>query len=313
MSIDLSVIIPVYNESENVDDICKSLDEYLGTVPFSCEIVFVDDGSSDHSVALIKEQSFQNTAVKLVTLSRNFGSHAAMRAGSRCASSDNCMFYFMDMRIPEIIGEFYEKLREGYDIVYGLRGGYKESFASKTFSKLMRKHIAPDYPREGIGCFAFNGKVKAELNRNVETNSSIYLQLFNMGFCKAFVPYEAGEREKGVSKWTFRKKLKLFIDSYVAFSHTPIRAVTLLGMILAIVGIIYAIAIIIIKLFNIIPLAAGWPTLISVILICSGVTNLSIGVIAEYIWRTLDAARGRPVFIIDEEISIHEIQEKNHS
>ena len=115
------------------------------------------------------------------------------------------------------------------------------------------------------------------------------------------------ERVNGKSGWSFSKKKKLLMDTMVAFSRVPLRFVTISGVIMAVIGIVWALAIIIIKLFHIMPLNAGWPTLLAVILVGFGITNLSIGIIAEYLWRTFDAARNRPAFLVDEVIEVERI------
>ena len=145
----------------------------------------------------------------------------------------------------------------------------------------------------------FNKKVAAEVNKNVEANSSIFLQILGMGFRQESISYKKRERKTGVSKWTISKKIKLFIDSFVAFSYAPIRFVTIVGIAFFFVGCIWTAYIIIRKLFFH-DLAAGWPALMSILMIGFGITNISLGIIAEYLWRTLDASRKRQVFIIDD-------------
>jgi len=309
--LDLSIIIPIYNENENVERIRRDLDAYFAGKDFSAEVVFVDDGSTDGSVEKLCAAIFEHASVKIVKLSKNFGSHAALRAGIANASADRCIFYYMDMPDPpSIIGDFYQWLGQGYDMVYGIRKGYKPSFLSGLFSKLLIHFIAPDYPKDGIGSIAFNQKIKAQLNQNIESDSSIFLQLFSMGFRKKGIECPFGKREKGVSKWTFTKKFKLLIDTFVTFSHVPIRAVSIAGLTMALMGIIWGIAILIIKLFNLIPLQLGYPTLIVVLLFGFGVTNISIGVMSEYLVRTLQAARRRPVFIVDEVLEGKSLMER---
>jgi dolichol-phosphate mannosyltransferase len=145
----------------------------------------------------------------------------------------------------------------------------------------------------------FNRKVADEVNKNVEANSSIFLQILGLGFRQESISYKKRERQTGVSKWTLSKKIKLFIDSFVAFSYAPIRFVTIVGIIFFIVGMIWTLYIVIRKIFFQ-DLAAGWPALMSILMIGFGITNISLGIIAEYLWRTLDASRKRQVYIIDE-------------
>ena len=301
MKPDISVIIPVYNESESIERLRDELDAYLATVQPAVQLVFVDDGSADDSMQKLLDIPYAHASVRVVKLSKNFGSHAALRAGIAHSAADRCIFYYMDMQDPpSVIGDFYQWLNQGYDMVYGIRKGYRPSFFSGLFSKLLVRFIAPDYPKEGIGCIAFNRKIKEQMNQNVESDSSVFMQLFGMGFQKKGVECPFREREKGVSKWTFAKKVKLLIDTFVAFSHVPIRLASLAGLGMAFVSIVWAIAILIIKLFNLMPLETGFPTLIIVMLFGFGVTNVSIGVMAEYLVRALQAARRRPVFIVDE-------------
>jgi dolichol-phosphate mannosyltransferase len=137
------------------------------------------------------------------------------------------------------------------------------------------------------------------VNKNVEANSSIFLQILGLGFRQESISYKKRERQTGVSKWTLSKKIKLFIDSFVAFSYAPIRFVTIVGIIFFIVGMIWTLYIVIRKIFFQ-DLAAGWPALMSILMIGFGITNISLGIIAEYLWRTLDASRKRQVYIIDE-------------
>jgi dolichol-phosphate mannosyltransferase len=147
----------------------------------------------------------------------------------------------------------------------------------------------------------FNAKVAENLNKNVESNSSIFLQILNLGFKQSHITYLKSARIKGKSKWTFSKKMKLFIDSFVAFSYLPIRLVSIVGMLFFILGLLWTLYIgVRTVLWD--DLQPGWPSLISILMIGFGITNIGLGIVAEYLWRTLDASRARPVFVIDEHI-----------
>jgi glycosyltransferase involved in cell wall biosynthesis len=301
MKPDFSILIPAYNEEENVEDLFQAMDAFLAGCAFTAEVVFIDDGSADRTVELLKAHTFHHAQKKIVKLSRNFGAFSALRAGILHAASDNCMFYSMDMPEPvEVIGTFYEKLMEGNDIVVSTRRGYKMSLGSKIFTKLQKKFVCDDFPENGIASAAINGKVKRELNSNIEGDTPLLFQIYNMGFRKCYIESHIQERQHGASKWTLSKKIRLFIDTFVSFSNLPIRFISSMGILFALVGILYALVIIVIKVFDLMELALGWPALISIILIGFGVTNLSIGVLSEYLVRTLDAARNRPAFIVDE-------------
>jgi dolichol-phosphate mannosyltransferase len=213
-------------------------------------------------------------------------------------------FNYADLQDPlELILTMGEKMKNGADIVWAHRESTKVSWSEKTFSRfyayLMQKFAFRNFPEKGFDIVMFNRKVADEVNKNVEANSSIFLQILGLGFRQESISYKKRERQTGVSKWTLSKKIKLFIDSFVAFSYAPIRFVTIVGIIFFIVGMIWTLYIVIRKIFFQ-DLAAGWPALMSILMIGFGITNISLGIIAEYLWRTLDASRKRQVYIIDE-------------
>ncbi len=283
----------------------------MPTLGVPVEVVFVNDGSTDGSREWLEQAEFKNYTVKLVNFSRNFGSHAAVRAGFVNASADNCVWLGADMQEPlEIIGKGYQLVQEGYDLVLVQKNQVKVSKSEETFSRLysamIRKWAIPGYPEKGVNTIFFNKKVKDNLNANPELNSSVVLQVISLGFKQTVINMNYNERAKGQSKWTFAKKLKLLIDSFAAFSFFPIRMVSVIGFIFAFIGALMALDLVIVKIFNIRPVTLGWPTLISVLMLGFGITNISLGVIAEYLWRTLDAARARPVYIIE---SVENIKE----
>ena len=297
----VSVITPIYNESENIDDLCKALDDYAQGLSYAVECIFVNDGSTDNSLDKLKQYTFKNVFSKVVNLSKNYGSHAAIRAGMTVSSAPYTMLFSGDLQEPaELIGMMYSKASLGHDIVCVVRKQDRVSVFSKKYAKLIKKHAVSSFPESGFNNFMLSRKVLELIKENPEANSSVFLQVLNLGFSPELIECRYNERQKGQSKWTLSKKLKLFVDSFVAFSYMPIRFITGLGFVLSFAGFIYALSIIIVKLFNLFDLQAGFPTIIAVILMGFGITNISLGIIAEYLWRTLDASRNRPVFVIRE-------------
>jgi dolichol-phosphate mannosyltransferase len=302
---DISVIIPAFNEEASLPTLFSALEGFVSSVQFLVQFVFVDDGSSDGTVEYISSHTIDNAEVKLVKLSRNFGAHVALRAGIYHADADYCMFYSVDMPEPvSIIAEYVAELSSGNDLVYSRRLGYRGSLGSRIYSRLVNRFIGLGFPEEGVLGIAFNQKIKRELNRNIEANSSIFFQIFSLGFKRKAIDAQFNERQSGTSKWTLRGKIKLFIDSFIMFSYAPIRAISLTGIVLAVVGFFWALFIVAMKLINPDQVEAGWPTLLGVLLIGFGVTNFSLGIIAEYLVRTLDVARKRPTFVIDEVMTV---------
>ena len=306
---DITIIIPFLNEEDNVPNLGAGLLNFIeSNKDILFEIVLVNDGSTDHSVEAIRQARFP-TATKLISFSQNFGSHAALRAGILHARGAYITFLYADLQDPvENIVNMFQKAKDGNDIVWANRADTKNSFFerqfSKLYSRLMRNYVNRKYPSKGFDVVMFNNKVKEAVNKNIENNSSVFLQILNMGFKQDFIEYQKLPRKAGKSKWTIAKKIKLLIDSFVAFSYAPIRLVSMIGILFFIGGILWTSYIVFRKLvFN--DLAAGWPALISILMIGFGITNISLGIIAEYLWRTLDASRKRPVFIIDEIIELN--------
>ena len=305
----ISVVVPFLNEEDGIRLFCETVDEYAGGLDFPVELIFVNDGSTDRSAEILAEYSFRNIEqAQLVNLSRNFGSHAAIRAGLTKAKHDICTWIGSDLQEPlELIPAAMEKLQDGYDVVYIEKESIVVSKANRLFSRiyswLMKKFAVSNYSSGGISTIVFNKKIKDFLNENIENNSSIMLQIMDAGFRDITIPMHFNQRSAGVSKWTLKKKIKLLIDSFVAFSFAPIRLVTLVGFFLFGVGILIGLITVINKIVN--PaVPGGYSTLICILSLGFGITNISLGIVAEYLWRAYDAARGRPCFIISDNIRL---------
>lgn len=308
----ISVIIPFLNEEENIPFLVSSLSSFFGSrKEYSTEIVFVDDGSTDNSVNLLKAAAHGSYEHKIISLSKNFGSHAALRAGILKSKGDYICFMYADLQDPlTLVDQLYAACSAGNDICWATREVTENGFVERTFSKaysyMMKKFVIASYPDNGFDIVMFNQKVQASLNQNIESNSSIFLQVLLFGFKQTTFFYKKEARKKGRSKWTIAKKIKLFIDSFIAFSYAPIKFVTMTGIFLFVAGVLWTVYIIVRKiLFN--DLESGWPALVSILTLGFGITNISLGIIAEYLWRTLDSSRKRPVFLINE---IFEINDK---
>ncbi|MBO6108598.1 MAG: glycosyltransferase [Eubacterium sp.] len=309
----MSLIVPFLNEQDNARVFCDTMDAYISECDFEVQLVFVDDGSTDATVDILKDYPFKNaTRPVIVRLSKNYGSHAAIRAGIERAYYGICTWIGMDLQEPlDMLKLSWEKIKnEGYDAVYIEKKSVQVSpfsrFLSKRYHNMMRKYAVSNYSSNGVNNIVFNSKIKKYLNENIESNSSIILQIMDIGFNHCMISMDYSEREHGRSKWTFGKKVKLLIDSFVSFSFMPIRLVSIIGILMFMTGCIEGLIIIINWIVNS-DVPAGYSTLICILSIGFGVTNISLGIIAEYLWRTLDAARKRPVFTVAEQIDITEV------
>lgn len=300
----ISVVIPLFNEEEGISNLINELFAFnKANKDLDIEFIFVNDGSKDKTLDLLRIEK-KRLKSKVISFSKNFGSHAALRAGILHASNDLVTFMYADLQDPlSLIRRMYEEHMRGNDIVWANRKSDKTKFFEGVFSRsyawLMKKFAISNFPNKGFDIVFFNLKIKEILNQGIISNSSIFLQILSLGFQQSSIEYDKKERALGNSKWTISKKIKLFIDSFVSFSYAPLKLVTLMGFGLFISGIGFTLYLIVRKLI-LNDLESGWPTLISVLLIGFGITNISLGIIAEYLWRTFDAARNTEVFIIDE-------------
>ena len=305
----ITVIVPLLNEAENIERLCNELERYFQVHgEFSAEVIFVDDGSTDNSVEMLIKQDRHSYHAKIIKLSKNFGSHSALRAGILHATGDYITFIYADLQDPlSLIDRLFWECKNGNEISWAERltkpiGAFNRVF-SKAYASLMKRYAIETFPENGFDIVMFNNRVQKILNQRAESNSSIFLEILLLGLKQSTITYNKEQRLAGKSKWTLSKKIKLLIDSFVAFSYAPIRFVTIMGILFSILGFIWT-AYIVFRTLLVGDLSAGWPSLIAILLVGFGVTNISLGIIAEYLWRTLDVSRGRPVYIIDEIIEL---------
>ena len=224
----VSIIIPFLNEEENLPHLLSQLESKSDEWDFETELVLVNDGSTDDSLSQLEKYEPKHFDLQIISLSKNFGSHAALRAGIKVASGDVITFLYADLQDPpETVPLMLAEIRKGKDVVWGHREkagksqGLLAQMTSNRYNKLMQKHVNPNFPERGFDIVMFTNKVAEQVRMQVEAHSSIFLQILNYGYAQGSVSYEKRTRERGKSKWTFSKKLKLFIDSFIAFSYFP--------------------------------------------------------------------------------------------
>ncbi len=301
----LSIIIPVYFNKPNLKPLYDDIKAVvLDKLTVDYEIVMVDDGSTDGSYEEILALKAKDPKIVALRLSRNFGSHAAILAGLSVCTGDCATMKAADLQEPSaIILSMLEKWENGAKSVLAVRDDREEPFAQKLFANTyynaMRKWALPNMPKGGFDCFLIDRAVIDLLNQLEEKNTTLMGQILWCGFKTDMVHYVRKKREIGKSRWTLAKKVKLFIDSFLGFSYAPIRAIMTIGIIYFIAAILYSAIIIIQKMTMHIP-APGFAATMIVILFSFGIVMLSIGILGEYIWRSFDASRKRPVFIIED-------------
>ncbi len=300
----LSIVVPVYFNEDTLMDLYEDMKKKILGVLGDYEIVFVDDGSGDGSWQVMNEIRRLDRRVRLVKLSRNFGEHAAILAGLSVCTGDCAVTKQADLQEDSsLILEMYERWKQGNKVVLAVRRSRDESRAKVFFANryygLVRRFVNKNMPVGGCDCYLIDRKVIEVLERLDEKNSSLTLQVLWAGFQTDMVYFDRKDREKGVSRWTFAKKFKLVLDSMMSFSYMPIRLMTYVGILFDILAVVLFISVIV-EYFTVGTPIAGWPSLMCVVLCSSGLILLMMGILGEYVWRTLDAARSRPPFIIDE-------------
>jgi len=300
----ISIVVPVYYNADTLELLYEDMREKILDKLGEYEIVFVDDGSGDDSWQVMNRLKDRDPHVRLVRLSRNFGEHAALLAGLSVCTGDCAVTKQADLQEDScIILEMYESWKRGNKVVLAVRKERKENpvkvFFANMYYSLIRKIVNKNMPVGGCDCYLIDRKVIEVLERLDEKNSSLTLQVLWAGFRTDMVYFDRKDREKGVSRWTFAKKFKLVLDSMMGFSYMPIRFMTYVGIIFDLLAVVMFISVIV-EYFTVGTPIAGWPSLMCVVLCSSGLILLMMGILGEYIWRALDAARTRPPFIIDE-------------
>lgn len=303
----ITIIIPVYHNENSLRqtyiDLRKVLDD--NSKKFKYELILVDDGSGDNSYEVMRLLAEEDKKIKLVKLSKNFGSYIAILAGLNFAEGDASTYLAADLQDPpELVAQMYDKWIEGNReaMIFAIRSSRDDPFFSRIYSyffyKLFRAFVLPEYPKQGFDCFFINNEQRKLITGMDEKNSHLTAQMVWLGYKHIYIYYHRQKREYGKSKWTFFKKFKLAFDTFFGFSGRPLRIASLLGITISIIGFILSLYIIIKKLAFDTPLF-GVPSLMVALLVLGGLILLSIGILGEYMWRNFDAARKRPTFIVE--------------
>lgn len=297
-----SIVTPAYNESKNLPLLYERIRHALGQHKW--EWIIVDDHSSDSTFEKIRELNANDPKVRGIRLSRNFGSHAAIRCGIENATGKFVVILTGDLQDPpELIPNLIEQWEKGYQVVLAIRTKRpKESWFNRVSAHLFywvgKRFLGfKGFESTGSDYFLLDRVVVESIRKFQESNVNLIALISWIGFRQTTIKYEKTVRVHGESGWTFEKRLKLFIDSIASFSYLPIRLLTYFGLAVSFIGFTYATLIMFNAFSGVRP--QGWASLMVVVLFLSGVTMIMLGLLGEYLWRTLDESRKRPSYLIE--------------
>jgi len=271
------------------------------------EYLLIDDGSKDGTWnEMVKFQILYPEKVKIIKLVRNFGSTNAVFSSLPYSTGDCNVVISADLQDPpELILTMYENWQKGFKLVLANRTNREEpflqKFVSNTTHKLVQKFGLKNLPDGGFDMNLFDVEIKDILIKMDEKNTFFPFLLMWLGYEFVSIPYVRRKRELGTSTYTLSKKIKAFVDSFVAFSFFPIRLISVLGLILGILAFIYGLIVIFGKVFGFID-STGWSSMMVVILFVSSFQMIALGIIGEYVWRGLEASRNRPSYLIEKKL-----------
>jgi glycosyltransferase involved in cell wall biosynthesis len=303
----LSIVIPAYNESDSIRHTIAQLRESIYQTPqiIDHEIIVVDDHSPEPLSIILRQEA--DPKIRCLRLSRRSGSHTALRAGLSVSTGDAVLCISADgQEDPMVISQMIEQWKQGNQIVWGLRRkrekeGFLYQAFTRAFYKLLallteRKDCTIDLNRADF--YLLDRQVVNELNRLSENYTSLFGLIAWIGYEQAAVEYVRRERLFGHSKWRFRARLRLAKDWIIAFSGLPLKSLVIVGFSIAGLGFFFAVFTAIRTLVIGNPIS-GWSSLMIVILILGGFQLLTLGIIGEYLWRTLEETRRRPIYFIE--------------
>lgn len=302
----LSIVIPVYYNENNLvplyEDIKKKI---IDVIDYEYEIVMVNDGSKDESYEVMMSLAEKDSNVRCFSLSRNFGSHAAILCGLANCTGDCAVVKAADLQEPtELVLEMVASWRQGNKVVLAVREERQEGKGQTMFANLYywltRKTALPEMPKGGFDVYLLDKKVINVLMQLDEKNSALTGQILWSGFKTAHVYYTRLEREIGTSRWTLKKKIKLVADTLFGFSTLPITLISVVGTVSCGGAILWALIVLILKLMGKINVD-GWTTLFMFNLLSFGIIMLTLGILGNYLWRTFDASRNRPPYIVEDD------------
>ncbi|GAA4838126.1 glycosyltransferase family 2 protein [Paenibacillus vulneris] len=298
-----SIIVPMFNEQEVIEETYRRLKRVMDTLDERYELLFVNDGSKDRTADIVKELCAEDANVRLLNFARNFGHQIAITAGMDHAEGQAIVVIDADLQDPpEVILEMIELWKNGYDVVYGKRLERKgetwfKKWSAHLFYRLLKSMTSVDIPVDAGDFRLIDRKVCDVMKSMTEKNRYVRGLVSWTGFNQTFVEYTREERWAGVTKYPLRKMLRFAVDAITSFSYKPLKAAAYLGFLVSAVSFIYILVVVYQRLFTNTTIT-GWASTVAINLFFNGIVLIILGIIGEYIGRIYDETKGRPLYII---------------
>ncbi len=305
----LSVVVPVLNEERSLGALATQLTSALEALGNPFEVIIVDDGSSDGTLEALRKLNSRDPRFRAVSLSRNFGKEIAVAAGLEHATGAGVVIMDGDLQHPPAtIARFVELWDQGYDVVYAQRTDRSnntalEKWSAQTFYRVFRFLSGTELP-DGAGDFRLLDRRVVDVFNGLGERARFNKGLFAwVGFRSIGIPYDVAARSHGTSRWPFRRLLKFAIDGIASFTTVPLKVWSYVGVLVSLVALLYA-AVFLVKTLIWGVDVPGFPSLLISVLLLGGIQLISLGVIGEYLGRVYEEVKGRPLYIVAEEIGL---------
>ena len=310
----ISIVIPSYNESENIKELCRRTLDIIKKINIKkYELIFVENGSKDNSLELLKKINSENKSIKIISLSRNFGYQSAIAVGLKYSENDYVCVMDGDLQDPpEIISKFVEKIKEGYDVVYGIRIKRKGNIIKKLFYNLFYEIYSKlseiDVPKKSGDFCLMNKKIVKNLNSLSEKNLFMRGLRSWVGFKQIGIEYDRDERYAGKTNFSFFSATALALDGFVSFSLLPLRFILITGVVISLLSFLFFSFLFFVKVFHIfgifdfesLQLPQGLTLTNSMLALSLGLVMFTLGIIGEYVGRIYFEVKNRPNYVINE-------------
>jgi dolichol-phosphate mannosyltransferase len=300
-----SIIIPIYNEEGNINKLYERLKSLIKNINSEFEFIFINDGSKDQSIQLIKLIASKDSDVKFINFSRNFGHQIAVTAGLDKSTGDRIVIIDADLQDPpELIIDMFNKMDDGYEVVYAKRKARKgeswlKKFTAKMFYRILKSITSVNIPVDTGDFRIMDRKIVDALKEMPEQQKFLRGQISWIGFNQTYIEYERNERFAGETGYTYKKMIRFALDGITSFSNFPLKFASICGFVvsgIAFIVMLYALY----SRFISKDYIEGWTSIIISVLFLGGIQLISIGIIGEYISRLSSNVRNRPLYIIRE-------------